>query len=287
VSLLNFILDLAGLLLWLSWRSLPHDPLARPTPATLVGTVRRAEPSRWRRWHFLLVLAGLLFLRGLFYWQIGPALNWTPRMNLGFVVPAFPTTAPSPLASVLFSVLSFARTWIVFHFWLLALATINGRSAETSPCHKFILLQLGWVGRWPRGLQALLPVVFTALFWTTLHPLLVRAGVVNQVSSVWLLLEQGALLGAELYFTLKILIPLFLFFHLVASYVYLGNSPIWDYVSATSSRVLVPLKGLPLRAGPVDFAPLVGMVLVLLLLHLFPNVLLTQLDRRDLTLWPQ
>jgi len=38
MSLINFILDIAGLLLWLSWRSIRFDPFTRPTPATLAGT---------------------------------------------------------------------------------------------------------------------------------------------------------------------------------------------------------------------------------------------------------
>jgi hypothetical protein len=43
----------------------------------------------------------------------------------------------------------------------------------------------------------------------------------------------------------------------------------------------------PLRFGKVDFAPLVGIVLVLLVLHALPNLVLNQLGRRNLTLWPQ
>jgi hypothetical protein len=73
MGLIDFILNLAGLLLWLNWRSIRFDPLGKRTPATLVGTLRRAEPSRLRRWHLLAVLGGLLLLRALFYWQIGSA----------------------------------------------------------------------------------------------------------------------------------------------------------------------------------------------------------------------
>ena len=89
MSLINFILDIAGLLLWLSWRSIRFDPFTRPTPATLAGTVRRAEPVRLKRWHFLAALLGLLAVRAAFYWQIGPAVNWTPRLDLGIVALAF------------------------------------------------------------------------------------------------------------------------------------------------------------------------------------------------------
>ena len=65
MGLIDFILNLAGMLLWLNWRSIRFDPLARTTPATLAGTLRRAEPPRMKRWHFLAALAALLLLRGL------------------------------------------------------------------------------------------------------------------------------------------------------------------------------------------------------------------------------
>lgn len=285
MTFINLILDLAGLLLWLSWRSVPYDPLRRATPATLAGTVRRAEPSRMRRWHFLGVLVLLLVLRGLVYSQIGPAVNWTPRIDLGIVALVF--RGNNLVTSLLFSALSFARTWMIFHFWLLALVILNGGSTESNPFHKLILLQLGWIGRWRPAAQALLPGLVTALAWLALHPILARVGVVKLASSTAHLLEQSALLGVGIYFTLKNLLPIFLFAHLVASYVFLGASPLWDYVGATSRTLLLPLRRVPLRFGRIDFAPLVGIILILLFLHVLPNVILDQLSARNVTVWPQ
>ena len=54
----DFILNLAGLLLWLNWRSIRFDPLVKRTPATLMGTLRPAAPKKLRRWHLLVLLAG-------------------------------------------------------------------------------------------------------------------------------------------------------------------------------------------------------------------------------------
>ena len=42
MGLIDFILNLAGLLLWLNWRAAKADPLGKPAPATLIGTLRRA-----------------------------------------------------------------------------------------------------------------------------------------------------------------------------------------------------------------------------------------------------
>lgn len=285
MSLIHFILDVAGLLLWLSWRSIPFDPLAQATPATLAGTVRRVEPSRLKRWHFLAALVGLLVLRSFFYWQIGEEVNWTPRLNLGLVALAFRSNAF--VTALLFSIFSFGRTWIIFYFWLLALSIVNGHAAGQGPLQKMILLQLGRIGRWPRSLQAVLPAVLVAAVWMLVHPLLAWFGVVNRVQSAAVLMEQGALLGLTLYFTLKDLLPVILFLHLIVSYVYLGSGQFWEYVGTTSRRMLLPLNRFPLRSGRVDFAPLVGILLILLFLHVVPNLVLSQLNRRSLTLWPQ
>jgi uncharacterized protein YggT (Ycf19 family) len=290
MSLINFILDIAGLLLWLSWRSIWFDPLRRATPATLVGTVRRAEPPRLKRWHFLAGLFALLFIRTIFYVQIGPAVNWTPKLDLVVVTLAFPLVLRGHvflLSALLFSVLSFFSVWIIVHFWLIALAIINGPASKPDPFQKLILLHLGRIARWPLVAQALLPGLLTAVVWIGFHPLLARAGVVDPTPSMAHLLGQGALVGTVLYLSLKSLLPAFLFLHLVASYVYLGSSPLWDFINHTARRLLVPLNRLPLRWGKVDFAPLVGIVLILLLLHAGPMLVLNELSRRNLTLWPQ
>lgn len=290
MSLINFILDIAALLLWLSWRSIWFDPLRRATPATLVGTVRRAEPSRLKRWHFLAGLLALLFIRAIFYVQIGPAVNWTPKIDLVVVTLAFPLMLRGHaffLSALLFSVLSFVSVWIIVHFWLLALAIINGHASKPDPFQKLILLHLGRIARWPLLAQALLPGLLAAVVWIVFHPLLARAGVVDRAPSVAHLLGQGALVGAVLYLTLKSLLPAFLFLHLIASYVYLGSSPLWDFINSTARRLLVPLNRLPLRWGKADFAPLIGIVLILLLLHAGPMIILNELSRRNLTLWPQ
>ena len=48
MGIVDFILNLAGLLLWLNWRSNRFDPLVKRLPATLMGTLRPAAPKRLR-----------------------------------------------------------------------------------------------------------------------------------------------------------------------------------------------------------------------------------------------
>lgn len=289
-DVIDFILNVAGLLLWLNWRSARLDPFTRATPATLAGTVRRAEPMRIKRWHFLAALGGLLFLRAYFYEHIGPAVNWTPKLDLTVVAPAFPLVLRGHvffLSALLFSLLSFVRVLVVFYFWLLALAVFNRHETNPDLLQKLLLLQLGRPAKWPWFVQLILPVFVIAFLWMLAHPLLVYIGVTTPIRSNALLLAQGVVLSLFVYLSLKWLLLAFLIVNLIVTYVYLGTNPVWEFINTTSRNLLSPLNRLPLRLGRVDLAPVIGIVLIVLLLHVLPNYLLRELNRRNLTLWPQ
>src|ERR1051325_9639427 len=102
--LIDFILNLAGLSLWLSWRSSRADPLRHATPAALLGTLKRAEPRGSAPWLFLAALPALVLLRAIFFSQISVAVNWIPRLDLAIVSLAFHGDAFGP--ALLYSTLS-------------------------------------------------------------------------------------------------------------------------------------------------------------------------------------
>ena len=289
MGLIDFILNLAGILLWLSWRSIRSDPLDKTRPATLIGTLRRAGPRRLKGWQLLAGLAALLVLRAVLYRQIGQDADWTPKLDLYFIVLAFPTRLPPGhfLPAMVFSLLSFARMLIIGYFWLLALVVINRRNAEPDPLHKMLRLHLGPVARWPLLVQALLPLVLVTALWIACHPLLAHLEITGRAHSNGHLVEQGLLIGAALYFTLQFLLPMFLLLHLFASYIYLGRSPLWDFIGATARNLLRPLRGLPLQVARLDFAPLGGVVLILVLLHWLPKLILARMEANNLSCWPQ
>jgi len=284
MGLIDFILNLAGVLVWLSWRSLRFDPLVKTMPATLVGTLRRAEPRRLNGWQLLAGLAALLVLRGLLYRQIGPEAEWRPGLNLYFFVPRFHSDRLLPV--MLYSLLSFARMLVVWYFWLLALAIINRRNAEPDPVQKMIRLHLGPVPRWPLTVQLLLPLLLVTALWIALHPLLVQLEITGRVLSVVHLAEQGVLIGGSLVFSLQYVLPVFLLLHLVASHVYLGSNAFWDFNGATARNLLAPLQRLPLRIARFDFAPFAGVILIFALLHSLPELILSELARHNLSPWP-
>src|SRR5579862_6025327 len=128
---IDFLLNVAGLLLWLSWRSMRFDPLVRSAPVTLLGTLKRAEPRRIKGWQLALALLSLVVLRAVLYQLVGAPADWTPKLNLEMVVLAF--RSDLFYAALLFSCLSLARAFVVLYFWMLVLAMINRSNTEPDP----------------------------------------------------------------------------------------------------------------------------------------------------------
>ena len=266
MALIDFILNLAGLLLWLNWRSVRFDPLGRRTPATLIGTLRRAEPRRLRRWHLLAALGGLLLLRAGIYWQIGSAANWSGKLDLGITALSFSSNLSGPMLSFLrmlvFSIFSFGLMLGVFYLWLLLLSILAG--PEPLPFHRLERMPLGGIDRWARWSKLLLPLMVTATFWWLASWLLAWLQVILEPASPAHRIEEALVIGLGSYLAWKYLIGTLLVLHLLNSYIYFGKHPFWGYVNAEAQTLLSPLRVVPLRAGRVDFAPVVGIVLVFL-----------------------
>jgi uncharacterized protein YggT (Ycf19 family) len=266
MALIDFILNLAGLLLWLNWRSARFDPLGKRTPATLIGTLRRAEPRRLRRWHLLAALGGLLLLRAGIYWQIGSAANWAGKLDLGITALSFSSNLSGPMLSflrmLLFSIFSFGLMLGVFYLWLLLLSILAG--PEPLPFHRLVRMPLGGIDRWARGVKFLLPLIVTATFWWLASWLLAWLQVIPETVSPAHRIEEALVIGLGSYLTWKYLAGALLVLHLLNSYIYFGKHPFWGYVNAGAQILLSPLRAVPLRAGKVDFAPVVGIALVFL-----------------------
>jgi uncharacterized protein YggT (Ycf19 family) len=258
MSLVDLILNIVGLLLWLNWRGVVVKPLPAPG-GTLVSTLRPAGPPP-RRWLSLAGLGLLLALRALFYWQIGPPVDWVPRMPLGPTTLSFSSNFPERI--FLFSLLSFAATLGIFYLWLLLLSWVTTRESESDGGRRVIRAYLGAVDRWPNWLKIFLPLLVVAAAWCLLHPLLHRMGLAPRAGSSWRLVGQGAVIGLAVYLTLKFLLLGLFALHMVNSYVYLGEFSFWRFVNSTTRALLRPVEWLPLRAGKIDLAPLVAMVVV-------------------------
>ena len=281
---IDFLLNVAGVLLFLSWRSVRFDPLIKATPVTLIGTLKRTEPRRIKGWQLAPGLLCLIVLRAWLYEFIGAPADWTPRLNLELVVLAFRGDVFSTV--LLFSCLSFVRAIVVFYFWLLVLALINRSRTEPDPILKLVRLHLGRAVRWPWPLQLLIPVLVVIALWLAVYPLLVRLGLMAAAKSTGHLFEQGVLVALGLPLSLKYVLPGLLLLHLVSSYVYLGSNPVWEFVSATAANLTAPLRRLPLRWAKLDLAPVLGVILILGTLQWLPNLILSRLAASNLSVWP-
>ncbi len=164
---------------------------------------------------------------------------------------------------LLFSVLSFGAAQGIFYLWLLLLSCLNAQVPDADPVQRLARVWLGRLERWPGAIKLLLPLAVAVLAWSLLHPLLARLNIVP-ANAPGRLLAQGAVIGLSAYLTLKYLIIALLILYLLNSYVYLGEFALWNFVDATTRRLLRPLQWLPLRVGKIDFAPLLSIVLVLL-----------------------
>ncbi len=266
---LNLIPDLAALALWLNWLQLHSDPLAKTGPASLAGTLKRAEAVVPKRWKFPALLAALLLARAWLYLRLSGVVNLTPRLQLGFI--NIPFRGDLPLHMLVFSILSFGFTLATFYLWMLLLSAVNGDSTSTNPVHELVRLQIKWLERWPRPLKLLCPFLLGSTAWMALHPLLRWLAVVPAGKSAAALSIQAVVVGIGTYLAWKYLILGILLCHLVNTRVYLGAAPIWNYLDAAARNLLSPLRWLPLRAGRIDFLPLLAITIVILLAHFIEN----------------
>jgi uncharacterized protein YggT (Ycf19 family) len=256
MSWVDLILNIAGLLLWLNWRAGKADPLGRRTPATLLGTLRSAAPQRSRRWDLPAVLGGLIFLRAVLYWLLGPALHWIGILNLGII--SLPFRSDMFGRILLFSLLSFLLTLGIFYSWLILLSLLKG----PKPVHDFARMQLGGIDGWADGVKWFVPLVVTCVGWWLASWALAKMGIIPHPPSVAWRLGESLVIASQAYLIWKFPIALLLILYLLNSYIYFGKHPIWKYADATAQTLLSPLKKIPLRFGKVDIAPIVGIAVV-------------------------
>jgi uncharacterized protein YggT (Ycf19 family) len=257
--IVDFILNFAGLLLWLNWRSSRFDPLIKRVPATLMGTLRPAGPRKLGRWHLLAFIALLLLLRALVYWWIGREAVWSEKLNLGVTVLYFSSGShwAGLLRMVSFSFLSFGVMMGIFYIFLLPLSLLAG----PLPIHGLVTIPLGRVDGWPRWAKVILPFFATAVLWWLVGWLLDRQGVLTPISMAGRF-QQALVLGINSYLLWKFPLGAILLLHLLNSYIYFGKHPFWKYISATAQTILRPMEKIPLRIGRVDFAPLLALAIL-------------------------
>lgn len=261
MDLIDWILNVAGVFLWIDWRS---AQAARPRSAlSIASTVRPASAgSPAKGLGSLASLAVILLVRPLFYYSIGSAVNWIPTLN--FLAIAIPWRSDMLGRMFLFSFISFGKALGFYYAWLLLLSATNRNISDEDGMQRFVRAQLGWLEKISWWFKLLLPSVVAGLVWVGLSSLFMALGLMptRPFEARWV--QAGAFALAALLAWKWLLVTLFLV-HMLNIYVYLGTHPAWAYASATARRLLAPFRFL--QIGKLDLSPLIGAGIVLALAY--------------------
>ncbi len=259
MSFIDAILNFAGLLLWLKWRDQGQELSARGI--SLITTLKKAGP-RYPRIYFLLALLALLLVRPVLYWQLGSALNWTPKIWFGLIPLSFRSDIFGRM--FLFSFVSFLTALVVFYLCLLLISILSSKRADGDPVQSLVRTQLGRLDSLPTIIKLLLPWFAMILLWCIFNMPLVALGFLSAPKSFLHIFEQGAVSGFAIYFVWKYLVGGILLLYLVNSYIYFGAWPFWTFIDQTAAQILKLFSWIPLRLRKIDFAPVVAIAVVVL-----------------------
>ncbi len=255
MGLLDFILNLVGLLLWLNWRAVGLTNRSNPFGPSLISTLKRTETVTPQRWLSLAVLLAILSLRPFFYFQIGPSVGWMPSQSLGAISLVFRSDYFGRM--FLFSLVEFGLWLASFYSCLLLISAANQQLSDTDFCQRLVRLQLGFVERLPAVVKLLLPWFGATLAWVFAAPSLARMGMLPEPKSSTHLWQQAVVIGLASFLTWKWLLVTIFALALLNSYVYLGNSVWWNFISHTAGHLSFPISWLPLQIGKFDLVPFI------------------------------
>ncbi|MGZ8938630.1 MAG: hypothetical protein ACXW32_05405 [Limisphaerales bacterium] len=279
MNIIDWLLNLAGVFLWIDWRS---GRTGRPQSAlSIASALRPTNRGPGRGLGSLAALAAILLVRPLFYHSVGPAVNWAASIN--FLAISIPWRSDLLGRMYLFSFISFAVALGFYYTWLLLLAAVNrptGTVAREEVMPRFICGQLGWLDKIPWWLKIFTPSIVAALGWMLLALLLVEIGLLPVMQSPDALRGQAGAFAVAALLTWKWLLIFIFLVHLLNLYVYLGTHPLWPYLSAAARTLLLPLSFL--RVGKVDLSPIIGIALVFALTELFLKPLVIDIFRRHI-----
>jgi hypothetical protein len=263
-GLLDFLLNVVGLLLWFNWRA-SGLKLAAPGVVSLAAAIQRTEILEPRRWFSFACLIALLIIRALVYCQIGSRVNWIPSIDLTAIVLPFRSDLLSRM--FLFSLLSFALALGIVYASLLLLSVVNEKSRTTDYFSRLIALQLGWIGKWFWPIRFFLAPLAAALLWFALSKLFVKLGIIPPPKNAAHAWQIAGVMAISIVIAWKYVLVLFLGLHFLNTYVYLGNSSFWQFVTLTGNRLTLPIRWIPLCLGKLDLAPAILIVAVIIGSH--------------------
>jgi hypothetical protein len=251
---LDWMTDLVGLLLWLSWRGFGSLPVS-PRPAlTLLSNLRPADRTARRSPMFLPALAVLLLIRAVVHHSFSPQFAEAVPWSLGAVTVVFRSDLWGRILA--HSVLSWSYCVAQAYLCFALLATLHRSDTEPDSITRSVRAELGVFARWPWGLALLPFLIALGLFWMAIAPYLVSAGLTPARVSGSHAVQQAVVVALGGLTALKWPLVGLCLMRFLLDHVYLGSMPIWDYSHGTGGRLSAWLGWLPLKFGRVDFTPL-------------------------------
>ena len=261
MALIDQLLNLIGLVLWLSWHG-DGQPSQIRGAGTLLSNLKPVETRRARRWLYPFMLVVLLVARPLLYAPLAPVLDWTPTLAPGPVSLAFRADDPKRLLA--FSFLSFTWCLLLFRAGILLLAALGRREGDPAGLSRWVRELAGRAAQWPVAAVLAVPVLTLTVGWVIITLGLRQIGVLPpDPLTVGRLLAQSLVVGLAVWLPMRWLLAGLMLLRLVHDYVYLGEHSLWEFVRSTGGRLLRPLEWLPARLGRFDFSPLIAAAVVL------------------------
>jgi hypothetical protein len=254
MSFVNFLLDLAAVVLWLSFRGVGGAP-SRPA-GTLLGNLRPVEPEQKRSWYALLGLAAILLLRPLFLSPIAGSVDATPSWSPGPVVLVF--RSDSWMRLYLYSGVTFFWTWLIFFAHAVLLGVCIRGLSELKGLQDLVVSMVGPIGRWPWYVSLPIPMLLGAVGWFGMSRLFFELGVMPQSKADWHIALQCLSIGLSVWIPCRWVIAGVLLYRMLYGYVYLGEHPVWGFLDVVGRRLQTPISWIPLRLGQMDFGALLA-----------------------------
>jgi len=252
--LVDFLLNVAALVMWVSWRGL-RGADAAGTAGTILGNLRAAGVERPRRWPYLAWLAALLFLRAILYRQMGPSISWHPAWSHGAATLVFRSDAFLRMLS--FSVLGFVSTLLFWYTGLAGILALNRPPSDRDGITRALRRQGTWLARWPGWLLLVLVAIAAGLAWLAIGSIAAKSGLLPPLRGDRHLLQQCLVVSAGQWCVLRWWLAAILLLHFVHLYVHLGNQVLWEFVQNTGLKLSRPFAFL--RIGHLDASPLIAL----------------------------
>jgi len=253
---LDWMVNLAGLLLWLGWRGFGALPVSARPALTLASNLKPAGRGAGRSRWALPALAILLLARALLHHefpaQFAEAAVWAP----GAVSVTFRSDLFGRMLA--FSFLSWFEVLLLAYVGFAVFAGLRRADPEPDPLTRSLRAELGWLARWPVPLAPLPFLLLAAALWMAIAGWLAEASLLPPLVSTLHRVQQSAVVAVGLLPALKWPLVAACLLRFLLDHVIVGTSPFWDYAHEAGGRLSRWLRWLPLRFGTLDLAPILA-----------------------------